>query len=177
MVFGFTQQTNGACHIDSTPGQGTTVSMYFPEVIEPSEVNRETEDNEELPSLNSEVILVVEDEPRVRRVTLRALKSLGYKTLEVENADMAKTIIESGEHIDLLLSDIIMPGEMDGRMLAVWAKEHYPQIKIILTSGFSESVKEVGMEKVQIESFPIIEKPYSTVELAKQIRSMLAEDL
>jgi DNA-binding NtrC family response regulator len=90
---------------------------------------------------------------------------------------MAKTIIESGKHIDLLFSDIIMPGEMNGRMLAVWTKEHYPQIKIILTSGFSKSVEEVGMEKVQTESFPIIGKPYSIAELAKQIKSMLAEDL
>jgi two-component system CheB/CheR fusion protein len=177
MVFGFTQQTNGACHIHSTPGQGTTVSMYFPEVIERRRVDRKTEDNEELPSLNSEVILVVEDEPRVRRVTLRDLKKLGYKTLEAENADMAKTIIESGKHIDLLFSDIIMPGVMDGRMLAVWIEEHYPQIKIILTSGFSKSAEEVDMEKVQTESFTIIGKPYSTAELAKQIKSMLAEDL
>ena len=175
MVFGFTQQSNGACHIDSTLGQGTTVSMYFPEVFIRSDGDRKTEDNEELPSPNAEVILVVDDEPRVRRVTLRDLKKLGYKTLEAENADMAKTIIESGEHIDLLFSDITMPGEMDGRMLAIWAAEHYPQIKIILTSGFSK--EEVDMEKEQIESFPIIGKPYSNAELAKQIKSTLTEDL
>jgi two-component system CheB/CheR fusion protein len=177
MVFGFTQQSKGGCHIDSTPGEGTTVSMYFPEVIEGRGVDRKTEDNEELFSLNSEVILVVEDEPRVRRVTLRDLKKLGYKTLGAENADMARTIIKSGEHIDLLFSDILMPGKIDGRMLAVWTEEHYPQIKIILTSGFSKSVEEVDMEKAQKESFPIIGKPYSTAELAEQIKNMLAEDL
>jgi CheY-like chemotaxis protein len=152
--------------------------MYFPETIDDKTHDVDSkEEKEELSSHGPKVILVVEDEPRVRRVAMRDLKKLGYKTLRAENADIAKTIIESGEHIDLLFSDILMPGEMNGRMLAVWTEENYPQIKIILTSGFSKSVEEVDIEKEQTESFPIIGKPYPTAELAKLIKSILAEDL
>jgi len=172
MVYGFTQQSNGACHIDSTPGQGTTISMYFPEVRE-KVTTEKSKDEEEQTIRGTEVILVVEDEPRVRRVTLRDLKKLGYKTLEAENAAVAKAIIESGEPIDLLFSDILMPGEMDGHMLAVWTEENYPKIKIVLTSGYSKGKADVSRKKAK--PFPMIRKPYSTDKLAKQIRTTLSE--
>jgi len=172
MVYGFTQQSDGTCHIDSTLGEGTTVSMYFPEVMENRAIEKPKD--EEAPSLHgSEVILVVEDEPRVRRVTLRDLKKLGYKTLGAENATMAKTIIESGEHIDLLFSDVLMPGEMDGHMLGRWTEENYPEIKIVLTSGFSKGKAGVSIDKAH--PFPMIRKPYSVEILAKQIRTTLLE--
>ncbi|HIL95275.1 MAG TPA: PAS domain S-box protein, partial [Pseudomonadales bacterium] len=96
MVFGFSHQSNGECHIDSTPGEGTTVSMYFPEFIERRVADRRPKDAKERQEIvlhGSEVILVVENEPRVRRVALRDLRVLGYKILEAENAHMAKTII------------------------------------------------------------------------------------
>ena len=171
MVFGFTQQSKGSCHIDSTPGEGTTVSMYFPEVADNRNIGQKPEDEEELFLRGSEVILVVEDEPRVRRVALRDLRKLGYQTLEVENADMAKTIIESGEPVDLLFSDVLMPGEMDGHMLAVWTRENYPQIKILLTSGYSKGKTEVREDKKH--PFPLLRKPYSSKNLARQIKTVL----
>ncbi|MCH8263392.1 MAG: response regulator [Proteobacteria bacterium] len=174
MVFGFTQQSKGSCHIDSTPGEGTTVSMYFPEVADNRNIGQKPEDEEELFLRGSEVILVVEDEPRVRRVALRDLRKLGYQTLEVENADMAKTIIESGEPVDLLFSDVLMPGEMDGHMLAVWTRENYPQIKILLTSGYSKGKTEVREDKKH--PFPLLRKPYSSKNLARQIKTTFLSD-
>ena len=171
MVFGFTQQSNGACSIDSTPGEGTTVSMVFPEFMERRDVDRKPEDEEKEQLGGTEVILVVEDEPRVRRVALRDLRKLGYKTLEAENADIAKTIIESGEPIDLLFSDILMPGEMDGHMLAIWTEENYPQIKIVLTSGYSKGKAKVREDREH--PFPLLRKPYSAEKLAKQIIATL----
>ncbi len=175
MVFGFTQQSQGACHIDSTLGQGTTVSMYFPETIDDKthdvDSKEEKEEKEELSSHGPKVILVVEDEPRVRRVTLRDLKNLGYITLEAENADMAKIIIESGEHIDLLFSDVLMPGEMDGHMLSVWTKENHPKIKVILTSGFSKGKTDANKDQAHL--FPLLRKPYTIDKLAKLIRTTL----
>ena len=171
MVFGFTQQSKGSCHIDSALGVGTTVSMYFPEVADKRNIDQKPEDEEELFLRGSEVILVVEDDPRVRRVALRDLRKLGCQTLEAENADMAKTIIESGEPVDLLFSDVLMPGEMDGHMLAVWTKENYPQIKILLTSGYSKGKTEVSGDKAH--PFPLLRKPYSNKNLARQIKTVL----
>ena len=171
MVYGFTQQSHGGCHIDSTPGEGTTVSMYFPEVMDDEVIEQKTEDKKELASNTDKIILVVEDEPRVRRVALRDVKKLGYQTLEAGNADMAKTIIESGEPIDLLFSDVLMPGEMDGHMLAVWTEEHYPQIKIVLTSGYSKTKRELREDEAH--HFPLIRKPYAIEKLAEQIRTTL----
>ncbi len=173
MVYGFVQQSNGACYISSTPGKGTTVTMYFPEAIDDKVLAADIKDKNDLFISGSEVILIVEDEPRVRRVTLRDLNKLGYKTLEAENAAMAKTIIESGEHIDLLFSDVLMPGEMDGHMLGIWTEENYPQIKIVLTSGFSKGKADVSRKKAH--PFPMIRKPYTIEKLAKQIRTTLAE--
>ena len=172
MVYGFTKQSNGACYIDSTPGEGTTVSMYFHEVMEDKAIEiSNREDTSSFPG--SEVILVVEDEPRVRRVTLRDLKNLGYQTLEAENAAVAKTIIESGEHIDLLFSDILMPGEMDGYKLGVWTEKYYPEIKVILTSGYTKNkAASCGVEE---SPFPLVRKPYVINKLAKQIRTTLTE--
>ena len=172
MVYGFTQQSNGTCHISSTLGEGTTISLYFPEV--PGAVQGRGKDDsiERSAVRGSETILVVEDEPRVRRVTLRDLDNLGYKTLEAENADIARAIIESGEPVDLLFSDVLMPGEMDGHMLGVWTEENYPQIKVILTSGYSRGRADVSEDKAH--PFVLIRKPYSTDKLAEEIRSKLS---
>jgi len=109
----------------------------------------------------------------VRRVTLRDLRKLGYKTLEAEKADVAKEIIESGEQIDLLFSDVLMPGEMDGHMLGVWTEENYPHIKVVLTSGYSKGKADVSRDRAH--PFPMIRKPYSIEKLAAQIRSKLDE--
>ena len=170
MVWGFTQQSGGACRINSTLGEGTTVSMVFPEIPQSKQIEK-AKVGEELTMRGSEVILVVEDEPRVRRVALRDLKKLGYKTLEAENAAVAKAIIESGEPIDLLFSDILMPGEMNGHMLGIWVEENHPQIKVVLTSGYSKG--QMDVDRDQEHPFPLVRKPYSINKLAKQIRTTL----
>jgi len=173
IVYGFTQQSNGSCHISSVSGKGTTVSLYFPEVMDNKNIDKKPEDDEELSMRGSEVILVVEDEPRVRRVALRDLKKLGYKTLEAGNANMAKTIIKSGEPIDLIFSDILMPGKINGYKLATWTEKNFPEIKIILTSGYNKGKADVRRDEAH--PFPFIRKPYSIDKLAKQIRATLTE--
>ena len=173
MVWGFTQQSKGGCYISSTPGNGTTVSMVFPEVMDIKNIDKKTKDEEDKSLHGNEVILVVEDDPRVRRVTLRDLKKLGYKTLEAENAEIAKNIIESGEPVDLLFSDLRMPGEMDGHMLGLWTEENYPKIKVVVTSGYSKGKEDVSRDKAH--PFPMVRKPYSIDKLAKQIRTTLTE--
>ena len=120
-----------------------------------------------------QTILVVEDEPRVRRVVIRDLENLNYRTIEAENAAMAMLIIESGVEIDLIFSDILMPGNMDGQMLGSWVREHYPNIKIVLTSGY-EHVKDGEKESLR-ENFRIVRKPYKLELLAEYIQDAFGD--
>ena len=117
--------------------------------------------------------MVVEDEPRVRRVVIRDLENLNYRTIEAENAAMAMLIIESGVEIDLIFSDILMPGNMDGQMLGSWVREHYPNIKIVLTSGY-EHVKDGEKESLR-ENFRIVRKPYKLELLAEYIQDAFGD--
>jgi CheY-like chemotaxis protein len=172
MVYSFTQQSNGKCEISSTLGKGTTVSMYFPAVEASRDIDIESKGDKIL-AADSEVILVVEDEPRVRRVVLRDLENLGYRTLEAEDAAVARKIIESGEPVDLLFTDVLMPGEMNGRMLGVWTADNYPEIKVILTSGYSKDHAETSSDEAH--AFPMVRKPYSIDNLAEQIRTILTK--
>ncbi len=172
MVYGFIQQSSGQCIIRSNIGEGTKVSMYFPEA-QYTEQDRSSEDDKRIALADSEVILVVEDEPRVRRVTLRDLKRLGYRTLEANNASMAKTMIDSGQKIDLVFSDVLMPGDIDGQMLGLWIEKNHPLIKVVLTSGFTKRKTEVGNND---SSFPLLRKPYTIESLAKKVSVALVEN-
>ncbi|MDG1002394.1 MAG: PAS domain S-box protein [Pseudomonadales bacterium] len=172
MVYGFVQQSSGQCVVRSKIGEGTKVSMYFPEA-QYMELDKSSIGEKKIAFADSEVILVVEDEPRVLRVTLRDLKRLGYRTLEANNASMAKTMIDSGQKIDLVFSDVLMPGDIDGQMLGLWVEKNHPLIKVVLTSGFTKRKTEVGEHE---SSFPLLRKPYTIEALAKKVSTALFEN-
>jgi PAS domain S-box-containing protein len=176
MVYGFARQSNGECLVKSEPGKGTTFSIVLEEVedIGISDISSRSERLDDLLK-GTETVLVVEDETRVRRVTVRDLSRLGYTTIEAENADIARAIIESGVKIDMLFSDVLMPGKMDGHMLALWTQERYPEIKVILTSGFSRGRADTAED--QTPSFLMIRKPYDMREVAKQFRNIFSQPL
>jgi len=174
MVYSFLKTSGGFLQIESEVGKGANVEMYFPLMRE--QKNSSTEIEIEIAVSSKPIalttILVVEDEARVRKITTRDLRQLNYKTIEAENADMAVSIIESGEEIDIMFSDILMPGDMDGRMLGDWVKEHYPEIKIVLTSGYSKGkggVKNL-LGNENHANYPIVRKPYLINVLAKYIQ-------
>ena len=172
MVYGFVQQSSGQCVVRSKIGEGTKVSMYFPEA-QYMEQDKSSIDEKKIAFADSEVILVVEDEPRVLKVTSRDLKRLGYRTLEANNASMAKTMIDSGQKIDLVFSDVLMPGDIDGQMLGLWVEKNHPLIKVVLTSGFTKRKTEVGENE---SSFPLLRKPYTIEALAKKVSMALFEN-
>ena len=172
MVYGFVQQSSGQCVVRSKIGEGTKVSMYFPEA-QYTEQDKSSVDGKKIAFAESEVILVVEDEPRVLKVTSRDLKRLGYRTLEANNASMAKTMIDSGQKIDLVFSDVLMPGDIDGQMLGLWIEKNHPLIKVVLTSGFTKRKTEVGENE---SSFPLLRKPYTIEALAKKVSMALFEN-
>ncbi len=171
MVYGFTKQSDGYCAIDHSSKEGTTVSMYFPGEPIGDTCKIEVDDATPLSVLGSGVVLVVEDEPRVRRVALRNFRQLGFETLEAENADAAIAIIESGKDVDLVFSDVVMPGEMNGYCLADWLVRNHKDVRIILTSGYTKA-ESVSMSS-DGDEFPVLQKPYSNEDLAERVSSTL----
>src|SRR5262249_22319468 len=116
-------------------------------------------------------ILVVEDQPPVREVTMRRLTQLGYRVVEAENARAAIDVIEAGTKIDLVFSDVVMPGEMTGFDLREWVRANRPDLPVVLTSGFAEDVVKA---RASMEgSGPILRKPYGRDDLIHAIESGL----
>lgn len=170
MVYGFMQQSNGELNILSTPGIGTSISMKFP--AQPAQAVQEVElpEHEDAP-FNSETILVVEDRDAVRRFVLRSLSQLNLNIIDTDNAVKAQDILNNNPNITLLFSDIIMPGSMDGCELAAWAHEHFPNLKILLTTAAEKEAQKKSCRSPK--SFPILRKPYSQHDLINKLHDLL----
>jgi PAS domain S-box-containing protein len=171
MVYGFAKQSGGTVTVESKPGKGTRMSLYLPVTTRKALVEEDTQPT------NSSMfaagrILVVDDEPRVRRFAVRCLKAQGYNVLEADDGDHAKIILMRKPDIDLLFSDIVMPGTLNGINLAKWALNTYPKLKILLTTGFSHSLQDDNPLTNGCD-FPIVQKPFSENTLAEQIRELL----
>lgn len=169
MVSDFVQQCGGKLHITSAPDKGTTIKLLFPSVEETDESNFETEVSHDLPT-GSETILVVEDRENVRRFACRTLNRLGYETYEAENAAAALTQLRRYRRIDLLFTDIVMPGDNNGRDLAHIAMKTWPNIKVLLTTGMEPANDDVTRSA---DDIPLLPKPYSSEQLAQGIRVIL----
>jgi CheY-like chemotaxis protein len=121
----------------------------------------------------SETILLVEDEARIRRIASLYLMDLGYRVLEAGDAQAAvKMLQDIGGQVDLLLSDIVMPGRMNGRDLASWTREHLPEVQILLTSGQDLSPPRAAGEIPRFID-PLLKKPFTKQQLAQMVRSTL----
>jgi CheY-like chemotaxis protein len=166
MVYSFAKQSGGDLWLQSNPGLGTRVSLLLPEV-ESGKNNGVMETASYSLKGVSETILVVEDEPRVRKLLTRQLRNIGYRVIESENAQSAKQLIESQADLDLLFSDIVMPGEMNGYELACWARETRLGLKCLLTTGADDSQRN----RVD-QSIPVLRKPYTEKMLRDTIRSL-----
>jgi signal transduction histidine kinase len=171
MVYGFVKQSNGHIKIYSEEGHGTTVRIYLPQV---SGDARPFEDKAGDSGIEGghETILVVEDDNLVRTFVVGQIESLGYATLAAVNATEAMGIIDSPQHIDLLFTDMIMPGSMNGRQLADAALQRRAALKILFTSGYSnEAIIHHGHLDAGVL---LLAKPYRRSDLARMIRAALA---
>ncbi|HVU29247.1 MAG TPA: ATP-binding protein [Sphingomicrobium sp.] len=171
MVYGFAKQSGGHVKIYSEVGQGTSVKIYLPRV-------HENEDQAAGPELveaggGSETILVVEDDEEVRATVTDMLRDLGYKVLTARDAASAVPILESGVKIDLLFTDVVMPGPLRSPELARKAKERIPSIGILFTSGYTENAIVHGGRLDP--GVNLLTKPYSRQLLATRIRRALDE--
>ena len=138
MVYGFVKQSNGHIKIYSEVGHGTTVKLYLPQAAGSALANAPVENRGE-PEHGGETILVVEDDPLVRQYVLTQIQSLGYATLSASSGAEAIAVIDAGNPIDLLFTDVIMPGNMNGRELAEEALKRRPEIRVLFTSGYTEN--------------------------------------
>ena len=169
MVYGFVKQSDGHIKIDSEEGRGTTVRMYLPQAVgaaESAEFARPSSVEG-----GRETILVVEDDHLVRTFVVGQIQSLGYATLAAVNAE-ALVVIDSPTEIDLLFTDMIMPGSMNGRQLADKALQRRSSLKILFTSGYSnEAIIHHGHLDTGVL---LLAKPYRKSDLARMIRAALA---
>ncbi|UIN23790.1 histidine kinase famiy protein [Herbaspirillum frisingense] len=169
MVYGFVKQSGGSVRISSGPQGGTTVAIYFPATQD--QVGGSFEyDNRTQSQGGHEHILVVDDRIEVAELAQDMLESLGYRVRMVNSANEALQLIRAGEPVDLLFTDLIMPGHMNGVVLAREARRMLPSLKILLTTGYaSESIERHGADG----EFPVLDKPYRHDELARKIRIVL----
>jgi PAS domain S-box-containing protein len=171
MVYGFVKQCGGHVTIYSEVGHGTTFNVYFPHVDEAAGSSTRTDTTSKDRASMRETILVVEDDERVRQLTLKRLKIIGYRVLEAENGPKAVEILENEPSIDLVLTDLIMPGGMSGRDVASRAQELKPGIKVMLTSGYAEEL--VHGADLEAERFRVLRKPYHLTDLETALREVL----
>ena len=169
-VYGFMRQSEGFLQIDSAPGMGTTVKLYFPCVAESEERRQQPEDCAS-PVGGSETVLVVEDDEDVRSITVQFLETLGYRALTARNGQEALQLT-ARTPIDLVVSDIVMPGGMNGVDLARELRAHHPTIHVILASGYA-----AGSENLQkadgTQEFLVLAKPYQQADIARAVRIAL----
>ncbi|HEY1382898.1 MAG TPA: PAS domain S-box protein [Dongiaceae bacterium] len=168
MIYGFAKQSGGHAKIYSEVGHGTTVRLYLPRLASTVAVASPAAPAPTGGKGGGETILVVEDNPDVRRLVLRQLRDLGYTVIEAANGPQALKILEDGAAIDLLFTDVVMPGGMTGRQLAEAAKSRRPNLKTLFTSGYTEdSILRLGKLDPGVR---LLSKPYRKHELATRVR-------
>jgi two-component system NtrC family sensor kinase len=166
-VYGFARRSGGTVTIRSDLGRGTVVTLYLPRTHRPVAKLAEGPDAKGVEPAHG-TILLVEDNSEVAHVTSALLQQLGYQVARSESADEALTRLENGERFDLVFSDIVMPGEINGLMLAREIGRRYPDLPVLLTSGYSDMVHAAEMEPVMI-----LRKPFDDAALGKAVRDAL----
>ena len=177
MVYGFVREMKGQVKVTSEIGKGTTFALFFPratplrEIAAPALVPADDRARER----RRETILVVDDDGLVRKSVIAQMRSLGYSTLEASSPAEALALIAGTEPFDLLFSDIVMPGPTDGVELARQAREHRPDLKVMLTSGYPDLKTARSSEESYVQ-WRILKKPYRRSELQRALQGILGED-
>lgn len=163
MVYGFGKQSGGGIRIQSSLGEGCVVTLVLPcKNSATPKLNSGTQQRDGRPGTNRPLVLLVEDDPDVRRVIRLQLVGLGYPVIEADHAADALSLLGSVSTVGILISDIVMPGGMDGRALCLAASQSAPHVKALLISGYSDDDAET---KVTSSSPPLLKKPFSDMEL------------
>jgi len=167
-VYGFAIQAGGDVRITTVPDQGTTIELLLPRTAADATDERAGDPPVARRAADSEVILVVEDEPSVLEAAVENLRDLGYTTLSATDGLAALVILQSAVRVDVLFSDMMMPGGMNGIQLSVAARRLRPALKVLLTSGYAANPASEPPE-----SFAMLPKPYGFEQLASHLQSVL----
>ncbi|MCX4216399.1 PAS domain-containing protein [Pseudomonas sp. MCal1] len=173
MIYGFAQQSGGHVSLDSLPGQGTCVRLYLPRLHALEPERPEIETVTETPTVaTGETVVVVEDDPAVRMLVMDLLKELGYHAHEAEDAKGALPLLESDLRVDLLVTDVGLPG-MNGRQMAEIARQHRPGLKVLFMTGYAQKAAE--RQGFLEDGMDMVAKPFSIEQLAGKIRAMFSQ--
>jgi PAS domain S-box-containing protein len=164
-VYGFARRSGGTVAIRSQPNRGTTVTIYLPRSYAQIDLPV-ADDRVRVLAERAETVLIVEDNPDVRAVTVSLLEELGYGTTAVETAPAAFALLESGRDFSLVFTDVVLPGETDGLVLARSVRARYPHIPVVLTTGYARAFAADS-------EFPVLRKPYQIATLERVMREAL----
>ena len=169
MVYGFVKQSGGHIKLYSEPDHGTTVRLYLPRSRAQEDVLSDVDNGPVISG--TETVLVVEDDENVRATVVEMLSELGYRVLKAKDADSGLVIIESGMPIDVLFTDVVMPGQLRSPELARKARQRLPNIAVLFTSGYTDNAIVHGGRLD--EGIELLSKPYTREALARKIRHVL----
>lgn len=172
MIYGFAKQSGGQARIYSEPGAGTMVALYMPRSSGAENLGLNPQILADVPRAHEgETVLVVDDEPSVRAVVVEVMKDLGYATIEAENGKEALDALASASRVDLMISDVGLPGGMNGRQVADAARVSRPGLKVLFITGYAENAVfshghlEEGME--------MMSKPFDVDLLARRAKTLI----
>jgi CheY-like chemotaxis protein len=172
MVFGFAKQSNGHVTIYSEVGHGTTIKLYLPRsVVATDQANKTIAEESPVPEARGECILVVEDDADVRTLSVALLASLGYQVLEAPDAAVAISVLKRERHIDLLLTDVILPNGVNGNAIARQAPLYHPNIKHMYMSGYTQDAL-VHQGRLD-DGVILLQKPFRKADLAQKLRDAI----
>jgi CheY-like chemotaxis protein len=174
MVYGFVCQSGGHVTLYSELGLGTSFGLYFPALPQSTVQSGTDAPNGRasvLPQGNGETILIVEDNPKVRKLSSERIRDLGFQALEAESGDQAYQMLKAGAQVDLVFSDLVMPGALNGSDLAAKVSQEFPQLKVFLTSGYASNVITLGLAHER--PYEILHKPYRQSEMARRLQALL----
>ena len=170
MIYGFAKQSGGHVRIQSKAGQGTTVTLYLPRHAVDEVAGEAGPEAVDSAQGEGETVMVIEDDAAVRMIVIDELNDLGYKTLEAVDGPSAIPLLESARKIDLLISDVGLPG-MNGRQIAEIARQHRPGLQVLFMTGYAENA--ASRSDFLASGMQMIPKPFAMDDLAARIREML----
>jgi PAS domain S-box-containing protein len=170
-VYGFVRQSGGYVTLSSNPGTGTQISIYLPPSSKPLAPPRTTQQAPAAKAACAETVLLVEDDSAVLTLTSEMLRELGYKVITASDASSALEILNAERAIDLIFTDVVMPGGKSGVQLAAEARSMRPDVKILLTSGYTGEA--LTRHKPESLDLPIVAKPFRQSDLGSRLRQIL----
>ena len=172
-VYGFVKQSGGHVKIYSEVGEGTTVKIYLPRLLSGDVVAEDTLQTEAPEGDSEETILVLEDDDDVRTYSVEILRELGYRVVEAHDGPSALRLLERQARVDLLFTDVVLPGGMTGAQVASQARELRPDLKVLFTTGYARNaiIHQGRLDK----GVQLITKPFGSAELAAKVRDVLDE--